>query len=208
MLINSSRRVAIIGCGGCARDIACNLKKNSYDFFVNKEYLNKEYLNKKLNNIYSIEEIDFDNYDVLLGIGDPFIRKKIISEFPENVNYVTYIDKHVKLLDPGTINIGKGSVICAGTILTSNITIGDFSQINLQNTISHDCNLGDFFTTAPGVNISGNVNSGHFNYYGTNCAIKNNINITNNVTIGMNSNVIKDIATPGTYVGNPLKKIY
>ena len=36
---------------------------------------------------------------------------------------------------------------------------------------------------------------------------KNNLNLVNNITVGMNSNVIKNIDEQGTYVGNPLKKI-
>ena len=34
-----------------------------------------------------------------------------------------------------------------------------------------------------------------------------NITICDNVIIGMNSNVIKNINEPGIYVGNPLKKL-
>ena len=121
--------------------------------------------------------------------------------------YLPKFDKNAKILDKHTINIGKGTVICAGSILTTNITIGNFSQINLNSTIGHDCNIGSFFTTAPGVNISGTTTIGNLNYYGTNSAINNNLNITDNVTIGMNSNVIKYINISGTYVGNPIRKI-
>lgn len=37
--------------------------------------------------------------------------------------------------------------------------------------------------------------------------LKKKINITDNVIIGLNSGVIKDITQEGTYVGTPVKKI-
>jgi sugar O-acyltransferase (sialic acid O-acetyltransferase NeuD family) len=201
-MFNNIKKIAIIGNSGFAKEIAYSFHKNSYDFFVNKEFLVKDDHKTK-----AIEDINFDKYKILLGIGDPIIRKKIVDNLPKNVEYMTYIDKHAKILDKETINIGKGVVICAGAILTTHINLGDFGQINLNSTIGHDCDIGNFFTTAPGVHVSGNTNIGNLNYYGTNTALRNNINITDNVTIGMNSNVIKDINESGIYVGNPLKKI-
>ena len=201
-MFNSIKRIAVIGNSGFAKEVSYSLPKNSFDFFINKEYLQKDD-----NKTKAIEDLDFDKYKILLGIGDPIIRKKITDSFPENVEYVTYIDKHARILDKETIKIGKGSVICAGTVLTTNINIGDFSQINLNSTIGHDCNIGKFLTTAPGVHINGNTNIGNLNYYGANTALREKINIVDNVIIGMNSNVIKNITTPGVYVGNPLRKI-
>ena len=199
-----SKRIAIIGYGGFSKELSCNLPKGSCDFFVNKNLLNKNLVN---NNVKAIEDIDFDHYKILFAIGDPNIRKTLVNSFPKETEYFTYIDKYARILDKDTINIGKGSVICAGSILTTNINLGDFSQINLNSTIGHDCNIGQFLTTAPGVHISGTSDIGNLNYYGTNTALRNNIKITDSVTIGMNSNVIKDIDVSGVYVGNPLKKI-
>lgn len=59
----------------------------------------------------------------------------------------------------------------------------------------------------PGAIVSGNVTIGNSVYMGTNSTIKEKINITNNVTIGLNSGVIKDINQEGIYVGTPAKKI-
>ena len=64
-------------------------------------------------------------------------------------------------MDKPNIKIGEGSIICAGTILTTNLVFGKFTQLNLLTTIGHDTILGDFCTTGPGVNISGNCNIGN-----------------------------------------------
>lgn len=196
------KKIAVIGNSGFAKEVSYSFPKNNLDFFVNREFINKNDFKTK-----AIEDLDFDKYKILLSIGDPNIRKKIINSFPKEAEYITYIDKYARILDKDTVKIGKGSVICAGAILTNDIKIGKFSQINLNSTIGHDCNIGDFFTCAPGVHVSGNSNIGKLNYYGTNTALINNINIVDNVIVGMNSNVIKSITESGVYVGNPLKKI-
>jgi UDP-3-O-[3-hydroxymyristoyl] glucosamine N-acyltransferase len=98
-------------------------------------------------------------------------------------------------------------VICAGSIITTNVKIGRHAHINLITTIGHDCSIGDYFTTAPGVQISGNVLIEDRVYFGTRSCIKQKISVCDDVTIGMNSGVIKDIKEPGTYIGTPAKKI-
>jgi UDP-3-O-[3-hydroxymyristoyl] glucosamine N-acyltransferase len=58
----------------------------------------------------------------------------------------------------------------------------------------------------PNAVIGGNVNIGDCVYMGSCSNIKEKINICDNVTIGMNAAVVKDINVPGTYVGVPAKK--
>ena len=103
--------------------------------------------------------------------------------------------------------IGKGSIICSGSILTTNISLGNFVHCNINTTIGHDTNIGNFCNISPGVNISGKCNINDFIYIGTNASIKENISICENVVIGLNSGVVKNIIDPGIYIGNPSKKI-
>lgn len=203
MIYNCSKNIAIIGYGGFAKELSYNLKKGSYKYFIHQKYLPEQ----KIEELDCIENINFDKYAILLGIGDIKIRKSIIENFPKNVEYATYIDQYAKLLDKSSIKIGVGTVICAGSIITSNVNISDFCQINLLNTISHNVNLNNFTTTAPGVNVNGNVTIGNECYIGSNTSIRNKISITNNVVIGMGSSVINNIEEPGVYVGIPAKKI-
>ena len=43
MLMHSSKNhIAIIGNGGFAREIACNLKKYSYNFYISKSFITNE----------------------------------------------------------------------------------------------------------------------------------------------------------------------
>jgi UDP-3-O-[3-hydroxymyristoyl] glucosamine N-acyltransferase len=103
--------------------------------------------------------------------------------------------------------MGQGNFICAGTIITSNVTIGSHVHLNLHTTVGHDAIIGDFVTTAPNVNISGNVTIKDGVYLGTASCVREKLTICENVILGMNASVVKDITESGTYVGIPAKKI-
>lgn len=194
----------IIGAGGFGREVyhsLSSIEQKDTVFFVDNEYW---YEND--DNILPISEFNSDEYEVVVAVGNPTDRKKIIESLPVETKFFTHIDKSVIILDE-SIDIGEGSIICAGTILTTNIKIGKHCHLNLQSTIGHDTVIGDFFTTAPGVKISGNCNIGNCVYFGTNSSVREKIYICDNVTIGLNGGVVKNINESGTYVGVPVKKI-
>lgn len=138
----------------------------------------------------------------VIGIGDGDIRKKIFGEFPD-LPYICIF----RGTQYGENRIGKGSIVCPGTIITTNVQIGEHVIINLNCTIGHDVVIKDFTTLSPGVNVSGNVEIGECCYIGTNAVIREKIKICDDVTIGAGGVVVKDITEPGVYVGNPVKKI-
>ena len=205
------KKIGIIGFGSFTREIICNLKK-PFDIFINENIYDK--LGYEIENtkkyykcdILKLNKFDYKKYYALVTLSNISLRKEIISELPKNTEYYRYIDKKAIIMDKNII-IGKGSIICAGTILTTNIKLGDFNQLNLNTTIGHDTITGNYFTTAPGANISGNCNFGNNVYLGTNSSIKEKIKICNDVVIGLNTGVIKNIELPGIYVGLPAKKI-
>lgn len=203
MFINPFKKIAVIGMGGVAKELTCNLKKNSFEYFVHMEHIKKF----NLINVNPIENLDTSKYKILIAIGDPNIRNKIVKEFPDNTEYYTYIDKRAVILDKKTVKIGKGSIITAGCILTSNVNIGNFSYLNLNTTISHDSTVGEFCTTTPGVHITGNTKIGSRCYFGSGSIVRNKIQICDDVIVGMNGVVAKNITEPGVYVGVPVVKI-
>lgn len=108
------------------------------------------------------------------------------------------------------IEMGEGVVICAGSILTTNIQIGRQVHINLACTIGHDVVLGDFVTLAPGVNISGRVRVGDRAYIGTNACIINGeadapIVIGEDAVVGAAACVTRSVAAGTTVVGVPAR---
>lgn len=195
---------AIIGFGGFGREVFYHMindgfSKDDIEYFVDDEYVceNTSKLSKLVDNI--------EDYEVYVAIGNPSERKKVVDKLPKHTNYGTFIHSSVIILDQ-SIKIGRGSIICAGCILTTNITIGEHAHLNLNSTIGHDVVIGDYFTTAPGVHISGNVNIGDNVYFGTNSACREKINIYDGVVVGLNGGVVKHLNESGIYVGVPVEK--
>jgi len=190
---------ALIGAGGFAREIKAHIGDFSMKCFIDDEYWVEND-----DNIFPLSKFNPMQYRVLVAIGDPKDRFDMVQKLPKNTQYFTFIHPNAQILD-SNIEIGDGSIICAGCILTTNIKIGKHTHLNLQTTIGHDCEIGDYFTTAPGAKISGNCKIYDCVYIGTNASIKQKINIHSLATIGLNAGVVKHITKPGIYTGTPAK---
>jgi len=194
------RRV-LIGAGGFADEVKAHIGDFTMKCFVDDKYYTP---NDK--NILPLSSFDPSEYEVLIAIGDGKARKEIVNRLPKETKYFSYIHPSAEILG-NDVEIGEGSIVCAGAIVTTNCIIGKHTHLNLHTTIGHDNRIGDFFTTAPGAKISGNCNIGECVYFGTNASVRQKITICDNVTIGLNAGVVKNINEPGTYVGVPAKKL-
>lgn len=143
--------------------------------------------------------------EFFIAVADPFLRKQMVEKLSTDTKFATLI--HPSAIVSDWVKIGEGSIICAGSILTTQIELGKHSHINLNTTIGHDCEIGNFFTSSPGVNISGNCIINDNVFVGTNSAIRDKVTICSDVVIGMSSSVLKSIAEPGVYFGSPAAKI-
>jgi sugar O-acyltransferase (sialic acid O-acetyltransferase NeuD family) len=187
----------LIGYGGHAREVISQIGIN-LPCFVDDEFVDE--------NTLPLSKLSFEEYEVMVAIGDPISRKKIVDKLPPNTKYFTFIHPTAQIMDDN-IEIGEGSFIGANSIITTNVKIGKHSLLNRGCHIGHDTVIGDYLSMMPNSVISGNVNIGNCFYMGTNSSVREKINICDNVTIGLNSGVVKDINEKGVYVGLPVKKI-
>jgi len=191
---------SIFGYGGHAKEV-------SYQTGIETFFIDDLYYDSSMEpNILPFSEFDYKKYEILIGVSNPLDRKKIVSKFPLDTKYITYIHPSANILDKRT-RIGVGSFIGMSSIITTNVILGKHSILNRGNQIGHDCRIGNYFSMMPGAIVSGNVTIGDNVYMGTNSVIIEKKTITSNVTIGTLGCVIKDIDEPGTYVGVPVKKI-
>jgi sugar O-acyltransferase (sialic acid O-acetyltransferase NeuD family) len=194
----------IIGAGGFGREVYWSLdfmERIDTVFFVDDKYWDG-----KNDLILPLSNFNTNEYEVVIAVGDPRDRFDMVQRLPKETKYFTHIHKSVQILGDD-IEIGEGSIICAGTIITTNVKLGKHTHLNLQTTIGHDCEIGNYFTTAPGAKISGNCKIYSCVYVGTNASIKEKLSIHSFTTIGSNAAVVKNIEESGTYVGVPSKKI-
>ena len=194
----------IIGAGGFGKEIYWSL--NPVERINTVFFVDDEYWDNTDNKILPLSIFESDKYEVVIAIADSYHRERIVNNLPKTTKFFTHIHPSAQIHGED-VEIGDGSIVCAGSIITTNVKIGKHAHINLITTIGHDCVIGDYFTTAPGVQISGNEIIGDRVYFGTRSCVKQKLKICNDVVIGMNAGVVKDIVEPGTYVGTPAVKI-
>ena len=209
-------RIAILGSGGFAREVATiihaiNAKSPTYDLmgYIDNR-LPKGTLINGLPVIGSDDEINKISIpiSIVTAFGEPDLKEKVCRKYTNPlISFPTIIHPTVILGDASSIKLGKGCIICAGCILTTNIEIKDFVTLNLSCTVGHDVTIGNFSSFMPSCNISGEVNLDKKVYCGTGVKIINQTNVGKHAIIGAGAVVTQDIPADCTAVGVPAKPI-
>lgn len=206
--------IVIIGAGGMARETAWLIDENNK---VNREwnilgYISQEKEIKEKNKYHVIGNDEWlQNYKntiyAVCAIGDEKIRKKIVQKYKNyrNVIFPTIISHQATVSDE--TQVGEGTIICAGTIITTNIKIGSYCIINLNSTICHDSVVEDFVTINPSTNISGGCVIETECNIGVGTKLIQNIRIGKKTVIGAGAVVVRSIPEGVIAVGCPAKPI-
>lgn len=210
------KELYIIGAGGFGRETAwlverINQKSLEWELkgFIEQDTIPKKEVSSK----YKIigEDMYLNTIDhtvwVVCAIGSSIRRKKVIEQLKKNpyIRFATLIDPSVILSEQ--VHIGEGCILCAGTILTVNVSLGCHVIINLSCTVGHDTIIGDFVTVNPGTNLSGNVVVGTCVSLGTGMQVIQGKTIGERSIIGAGAVVTLDIPKDCTAVGIPAKPI-
>nr|WP_315223138.1 acetyltransferase [uncultured Flavobacterium sp.] len=142
-----------------------------------------------------------------VGIGNPFLRKKLADKFIELGGLFTSTISPMAVIGSYDVKINSGSNILSGTVFSNSVTIGKGCIIYYNSIITHDCVIGDFVEISPSVTLLGRCLIGSFSQIGSNATILPNIKIGNNVIIGAGSVVTKDIPDNSVVVGVPARII-
>ena len=152
--------------------------------------------------------VNYPDAYFVCAVGASRVREKIVNNLKRvypDIKFASIIDPSVEMSD--YVNIGEGSIICAHTIITVNITIGEHVIINLDCTIGHDAVLCDFVTLYPSVNVSGITKIGYGVELGTGMQIIQGKQVGSYSIVGAGAIVVKDIPEKCTAVGSPAKPI-
>lgn len=209
------KKIAIIGAGGFGREVKMlidqiNAVEEKYEFIgyyddgKDKGMLINDF--PVLGKVSELNEVT-EKLAVALALGNPTHKKNVVKLVTNsNITFETLIHPNV-LIGKDEVSIGKGTVICAGNIVTCNIIIKDYVTLNLACTIGHDTLLEDFVSLMPAVNVSGDVVLEEAVYVGTGAKIINQVKVGKNTTIGAGAVVSKSITENCIAVGIPAKPI-
>lgn len=203
------KNIVIVGNGGFAKEVEFLISR------INKDEPTWDFLGYIDNNTTGSHIVGDDQYllnvkeelNVVIAIGNSHVRSRLYSLYREN----EYL-KFPNVIDPSVIisskvEMGQGNIICAGTIITVDVTIGHFNIINLDCTIGHDVIIESYVTINPSVNVSGNVHVREETNIGTGSQIIQGKTVGARVVLGAGAVVTSDIEDDCVAVGVPAKII-
>ena len=213
------KRIAIIGAGGFAREVAWLLEDiSAATNDEDSKYTTAGFLVSDASRIGPYDSpilgdfswLESNHVDALtIGIGTPAVRLKLAEELKERFPHIAWpalIHPSVKW-QRQTMQVGEGVILCAGSIATVNIHFDPFCMVNLSCTIGHEAVIGRGCVLNPTVNISGGVELGSGVLVGTGAQVLQYVKIGDGAQIGAGAVVNKDVNAGTTVVGIPAKEL-
>ena len=139
-----------------------------------------------------------------LGIGSGPVRRLLDRRF-EAAGWAAPVLVHPQASIGADVDLGPGTILCAGARLTTNIHLGRHVHVNLNSTIGHDTSLLDYVTVNPLVAVSGGVTIGEATMLGTHCAVLQNVEIGRDSVVGGSALVIRDVGDKAIVKGVPAR---
>lgn len=175
-------------------DISKNVESHLYNEF------------KILNTIDSAKEY-FKEVDekFVLGLGNPFLRKKLAEKLINQGGKLSSIISNNSLIGNYNVNLGEGLNIMNNVLISNDVYIGTGSLINAHVCVHHDVFIGEYVEVSPQAVLLGGCNVGNNSSIGSNSTILPNIKIGKNVIVGAGSVVTRDIPDNCIALGVPAR---
>lgn len=150
----------------------------------------------------------FNIHAGIIAIGDNWTRKlvkDIILDLVPDFIFVSAI--HPSVILGNNVNIGKGTIMMAGCIISPNTIIGEFCFFATGAILEHDSVMGNFSSLSAGSVTGGKVNIGEFTAVTLGVTILDRVVIGSHSIIGSGSLVTKDIPGNVLAYGSPARII-
>ena len=147
---------------------------------------------------------DHPDAAVVLCVGKGGARESLATRLDlDEARYATVI--HPSVFVPPSCTIGAGSILLAGCVLTTSVTVGRHAVAMPNVTLTHDDVVEDFATLCAGVTLGGSVHIGARAYIGMNASILERLTVGANAVVGMGSVVLGEIPGNETWAGVPAR---
>lgn len=140
----------------------------------------------------------------VLGIGTSAARRDIVERLAGGAG------GPITLCDPTSLvgsrsTLGAGVLLCARTVVTTNVTIGDHTHLNVGCVVQHDSMIGEFTTLSPGVHVNGDVTIGADVFVGTGAIVTRGCTVGDGAVVGAGAVVLTDVEPGSRVFGVPAR---
>ena len=151
-----------------------------------------------------LQEVNLDNLEVCVAIGEPSIRESIFTKITDyKIKMATLIHPEVTIAE--STKIGEGTIICKFVSITCDINIGKNVYIHPMACIGHDSLIGDHSVISSFVDVAGNCEVQTKSFLAIGVILKQGIKIGKNCIVGMSSVVHRDLPESVIALGNPAR---
>lgn len=137
-----------------------------------------------------------------VAIGDNAIRAQLGSLDAEWM-----VAKHADSVVHESVEVGEGTLICAGVVIQPDTAIGRHVIANTSCSIDHDCTVGDFAHVGPGAVLAGGVQVGSAAFVGAGATIMPGLTIGSGAVVGAGAVVTKNVARGQVVAGVPAREL-
>jgi sugar O-acyltransferase (sialic acid O-acetyltransferase NeuD family) len=205
------QRIAIIGAGGHGRETldvveAMNLADPRFEVagFV-ADRADAELLARRgvplLGPLSWLAEHDVA---YVIGIGSSEARRSVDEEV-RAMGREGVVLVHPAATMGADLRLGEGVILAAGARVTTNVTLGRHTHLNVNAVVSHDCEVGSYVTYSPGVLVNGNNLVGDGAFFGTASVVLPGRTIGAGARIGAGAVVTRDVPPGVTARGVPAR---
>jgi sugar O-acyltransferase (sialic acid O-acetyltransferase NeuD family) len=149
-----------------------------------------------------------DHYDaaVLICAGRGATRQAIADRLSlPDERFATVVHPSVHV--PPSCQIGAGTIVLAGCVLTAAVTVGRCVVAMPHVTFTHDDVIDDYATLCAGVTLGGAVRIGPRSYLGMSSSVREHVRISSDAVIGMGAVVLHDVPDGQTWLGIPARPV-
>ena len=127
-----------------------------------------------------------------IGIGSPEVRCRI-DEIATGSGCEATTLIHPQATVASDVRAAPGLVMAAGSRITTNVTVGRHVHLNLNATLSHDCEVGSYSLLNPGAHVNGEVVLGESVVVGSGAVVREGSRVGAGTVIGAGAVVITDL---------------
>lgn len=148
------------------------------------------------------DELAPTSYVAAIGASAP---RRAVAERLESRDWIPVSLAHPDAICGANNRLAEGVIRFPRSVVSTNVTIGRHTHLNVGVVVQHDSVIGDFVTLSPGVFVNGDVTIGDDVFVGTGAILTRGVRVGDGARIGAGAVVLDDVPAASLVVGIPAR---